>query len=115
MVQMPASVAGGAVTSNLFAKASKMPTPVWMAPTGFVVGSHGGNLTYLTENRMHIPVRTQGASLYRIQKGIPQVISSLYGLPVGEDSLAEFFIRGSIYIPAPVVVEGSVAIEISIA
>ena len=94
MVQVPASVAGGAVTSELFGKFSKMPTPVWMAPTGFVVGSHGGNLTYLTENRMNIQVRTQGAGLYRIKNGIPQVISSLFGLKEGVDDLSDIFTDG---------------------
>ena len=97
MVQMPAAVAGGAVTSELFGKFSKMPTPVWMAPTGFVVGSHGGNLTYLTENRMNIQVRTQGAGLYRVVKGIPQVILSLFGLSEGVDDLSDIFTDGKIF------------------
>lgn len=113
MVSVPANIAGGAQTSDLFAQMSKMPTPVWMSPTGFVVGTHGGNLTYLTENRMNIQPRTQGASLYRIVNGIPQVISSLHGLPEGVDSLEEFFTRGRIYIPAPVQTIGSGGIEVS--
>ena len=97
MVQVPASVAGGAVTSELFGKFSKMPTPVWMAPTGFVVGSHGGNLTYLTENKMVIQTRTQGAGLYRIVKGIPQVILSLFGIKEGVDDLELIFSEGQLY------------------
>ena len=112
MVQVPAAVAGGAVTSDLFGKASKMPTPVWMAPTGFVVGSHGGNLTYLTENKMHIPVRTQGASLYRLKGGIPQVVSTMWGLLPGEDSLEDIFTRGRVYVPQPTQLIGSVGVEI---
>ena len=113
MVQVPANIAGGAATNELFAQLSKMPTPVWMSPTGFVVGTHGGNLTYLTENRMNLQPRTLGASLYRLINGIPQVISSLHGLPEGEDSLEEFFTRGMLYVPAPVNVLGSVEIAIS--
>ncbi len=113
MVQVPANIAGGAQTSDLFAQLSKMPTPVWMSPTGFVCGTHGGNLTYLTENRMNLQPRSLGSSLYRTINGIPQVISSLYGLPTGEDSLEEFFTRGQIYIPAPVEIVGSVGIAIS--
>lgn len=114
MVRVPADIAGGAQTSDLFGKLSKEPTPVWVSPTGFVVGTHGyGNLTYLTENRLNLQPRTMGSSLYRIVNGIPQVISSLYGLPEGEDSLEEFFTRGQIYIPAPVDVVGSVEIAIS--
>lgn len=112
MVQVPANIAGGAATNELFAQLSKMPTPVWMSPTGFVVGTHGGNLTYLTENRLNLQPRTLGASLYRLINGIPQVISSLHGLPEGEDSLEEFFTRGRIYIPAPVEVIGSGGIEV---
>ena len=113
MVQVPANIAGGAQTNDLFAQLSKMPTPVWMSPTGFVVGTHGGNLTYLTENRLNMQPRSLGASLYRLLNGIPQIITSLYGLPEGEDSLEEFFTRGMMYIPAPVNVVGSVEIAIS--
>jgi hypothetical protein len=113
MVQVPANIAGGAQTSDLFGQLSKMPTPIWMSPTGFVVGTHGGNLTYLTENRLNMQPRSLGASLYRLLNGIPQVISSLYGLSEGVDSLEEFFTRGQIYIPAPVDVVGSVEIAIS--
>ena len=97
MVQVAANIAGGAQTSDIFAQLSKMPTPVWMSPTGFVVGSHGGNLTYLTENRMNIQARAQGASLYRIADGIPQVISSLFGLKEGVDHLSRFFEEGRIF------------------
>ena len=112
MVQVAANIAGGAQTSDIFAQLSKMPTPVWMSPTGFVVGSHGGNLTYLTENRMNIQPRTQGAGLYRMVNGIPQVISSLYGLSEGVDDLEPIFTRGRIYIPAPVEVIGSGGVEV---
>lgn len=113
MVQVPANIAGGAQNNDLFAQLSKMPTPVWMSPTGFVVGTHGGNLTYLTENRLNMQPRSLGASLYRLLNGIPQIISSLHGLPEGEDSLEEFFTRGMLCIPAPVNVVGSVEIAIS--
>lgn len=80
MVQVPANIAGGAQTNDLFGQLSKMPTPVWMSPTGFVVGTSGGNLTYLTENRMKIQPRGQGASLYRIVDGIPRVLATLRGV-----------------------------------
>ena len=97
MAQVPANIAGGAQTNDLFGQLSKMPTPVWMSPTGFVVGTHGGNLTYLTENRLNMQPRSLGASLYRLLNGIPQIITSLYGLPEGEDSLEEFFTDGKIF------------------
>ena len=85
MVQVPANIAGGAATNDLFAQLSKMPTPVWMSPTGFVVGTHGGNLTYLTENRLKIQARAQGSSLYRIVNGIPQVVSTMWGLKINDE------------------------------
>ena len=97
MVQVAANIAGGAQTSDIFAQLSKMPTPVWMSSTGFVVGSHGGNLTYLTENRLNMQPRRLGASLYRLLNGIPQIITSLHGLPEGEDGLEEFFTDGKIF------------------
>ena len=112
MVQVPANIAGGAQTNDLFAQLSKMPTPVWMSPTGFVCGTHGGNLTYLTENRMKIVPQTQGASLYRISDGIPQVICSMFGVKSVLDDLDPIFERGQMYIPAPVNVVGSVGIEV---
>ena len=112
MVMVPAHIAGGAATSNLFGKMSKEPTPVWMSPTGFVVGTHGyGNLTYLTQDRLKSPARTKGASLYRIINGIPQVMTSLYGLETGPDDLAAMFTRNRLYIPAPLDIIGSGGIE----
>lgn len=98
MVQVPANIAGGAMTNDLFGQLSKMPTPVWMSPTGFVVGTHGGNLTYLTENRLKIQLRTQGAGLYRVQDGIPQVIISLYGDSWNPDeALLRIFEEGKLF------------------
>lgn len=112
MVQVPANIAGGAQTSELFALLSKMPTPVWMSPTGFVCGTHTGNLTYLTENRMSIKIRTSGSSLYRLKDGIPQVVSSLYGVSSGENDLQEIFERGRIYSPAPLEIVGEGGVEV---
>lgn len=112
MVQAPAEIAGGAQTSELFALLSKMPTPVWMAPTGFVAGTHRGNLTYLTENRMSIQVRSQGASLYRITDGVPQILTSLYGVSSGANDLQEVFVRGRIYDPEPLEIIGEGGVEV---
>ena len=85
MVQVPANIAGGAQVNDLFGQLSKMPTPVWMSPTGFVVGTHGGNLTYLTENRLKIQPRGQGAGLYRIIEGIPRILVTLWGLKITDE------------------------------
>lgn len=85
MAEMPANMAGGAATSTIFATSSKMPTPVWMSLTGVVVGTHGGNLTHLTEHRLRVVSRTQGASLYRVRGGQPQIIASMRGTPISEE------------------------------
>jgi hypothetical protein len=82
---VPAGLAGGAVTSQVFANLSKMPTPVWLSPSGFVVGTHGGNLTNLTSSNVNISVRPQGAALTREVHGLPQIIVSMSGAPVAED------------------------------
>jgi len=84
------------------------PTPTWMSPTGFVVGSHSGHCVTKTEHRLRINTRGQGASLYRMRKGIPQILTTLFGPPEGEGSadLDAIFARGRIYIPAPLDIIG---------
>lgn len=79
MARAPASLAGGAATSANFGTLSQMPTPVWLSPTGFVVGTHTGHLTHLTYHRLRLPTRAWGASLFRIKEGIPQIITTLHG------------------------------------
>ncbi|MFA5381970.1 MAG: hypothetical protein WC356_02305 [Candidatus Micrarchaeia archaeon] len=93
MAEMPVNMAGGAVLSTIFATSSKIPTPVWMSPTGVVVGTHGGNLTHLTEHRLRIVSRTQGASLYRVREGRPQIIFSISGVPVAAEDTEIGLIR----------------------
>ena len=116
LAQISAGIAGGAATSQIFAAQSKMPTPVWMSPSGWVVGTQGGNLTHMTEGRLRINPRAQGASLYRMKDGIPQVITSLHGPPVrGDDDpdLAAIFNRGRLYAPAPyelILTDGYIAV-----
>jgi hypothetical protein len=114
MVQVPANIAGGAQVNDLFGQLSKMPTPVFMSPTGWVTGTHSGNLVYLSENRMKIVPQTQGASLYRINEGIPQIICSMFGVKLSADDLDPIFERGQIYISQPIRVIGSVGIEIGV-
>ena len=62
-----------------------MPTPVWRSPQGWVVGTHGGHLTLITERRLKVSARQQGASFFRTQEGIPQIITSLWGVAQGQD------------------------------
>lgn len=97
---MPASLAGGAATSANFATMSQMPSPVWLAPTGFVVGTHTGHLTNLTDHQLRIRPRYQGASLFRVKNGIPEIITTLYGPPECEvegDNLNQVFKDGKLF------------------
>jgi hypothetical protein len=82
---MPASLAGGAATSASFATMSQMPTPVWMSPTGFVVGTHTGHLTLITAHKLWLTGRARGASFYQMREGMPQLIVSLCGESVSDD------------------------------
>jgi hypothetical protein len=77
---VPAGIAGGAATSAIFAKISKMPTPMWMSPAGVIVGTHGGNLANLTSSQLAISARQRGAALTRELNGIPQILISQAGL-----------------------------------
>lgn len=80
---MPANLAAGAATSMVFATLSQMPTPTWLSPTGFVVGTHTGHLTHITERRLKMVPRNQGASYYQIKDGIPRIVSTVWGSPLG--------------------------------
>jgi hypothetical protein len=83
MAQMSGpSVGGGYEISR---KLTQMPSPVWMTKHGIVVGTHTGHVVHLTEAKVRINSRTQGAGLYRVQDGIPQVLMSLYGESWGTD------------------------------
>ena len=85
LAQIPAKLAGGSVPTQDFGELSMMPTPVWRSPQGWVVGTHGGHLTLITERRLKVSGRQQGASLFRVQEGIPQIITSLWGVAQGQD------------------------------
>jgi hypothetical protein len=107
MAQIPAKLAGGAVPTQDFGELSMMPTPVWRSPQGWVVGTHAGHLTLITERRLKVPSRQQGASLFRRQEGIPQIITSLWG-PAGggDDEIQTIFKTGSLFVP-PVTISGN--------
>ena len=86
---MPANLAAGAATSMVFATLSQMPTPTWLSPTGFVVGTHTGHLTHLTERRLKMVPRNQGGSYYQIKDGIPRIVSTVWGGPLSPDTDSE--------------------------
>jgi hypothetical protein len=77
--QMSGTMVGGGY--EISRKASQMPAPGWMARTGFVVGTQTGHLVHITESRVRLNPRMQGAGLYRVRDGIPQIIVSMWGVP----------------------------------
>jgi hypothetical protein len=82
VAQMPGSVVGGGY--EISRRLSAMPSPVWMSRNGVVVGTHTGHLVHLTEARLRITPRDQGAALYRVREGRPQIIISMSGAPFTE-------------------------------
>ena len=77
--QMSGAMVGGGY--EISRKASQMPAPAWMSRTGFVVGTQTGHLVHLTEAKLRFNPRMQGAALYRVRDGIPQIITSMSGAP----------------------------------
>jgi hypothetical protein len=95
---MPGAIVGGGY--EISRKLSAMPSPVWISKTGYVVGTHTGHLVHLTESRLAMNPRSQGASLSRVKKGIPQIISSMYGEKVkheGDPDLEQVFTNGQLF------------------
>jgi len=82
--QMPGAVVGGGY--EISRRQSQLPSPMWMGPNGFVVGTHTGHLVHLTEARLKVNPRNQGASICYVKDGIPRVITSLSGIQVNEDA-----------------------------
>ena len=64
-------------------KGPRMPLPVWMNSNGFITGTQGGTLTHMTTDRLRISAYSQGAGCYRVKDGIPRVLISLFGIPMG--------------------------------
>jgi hypothetical protein len=102
-----AQVEGGGY--EISRKLSQLPSPVWMTSKGFVVGTNNGHLVHLTEARLKIVGRTQGASLSFSRDGIPRVLSSIWGPPTTEEdgTLRFIFNNNRLYVPQPIRVEGS--------
>jgi hypothetical protein len=102
-----AQVEGGGY--EISRKLSQLPSPIWMSSKGLVVGTNNGHLVHLTEARLKIVGRTQGASLTFFRDGIPRVISSLWGPPTTKEdnTLSFIFNNGRLYAPKPIRVVGS--------
>jgi len=91
----------GAVTALdglLRPEGPRMPLPVWRSPTGFVVGSHGGTLSHLTVDHLKLSARQFGASLFRWQKGVPQILTTVRGASQNLDPETEtIFEQGKLF------------------
>jgi len=93
LAKIQASMSGGAVPTREFADLSMMPTPVWRGPISFVVGTHSGHLIFVTERRVKLSTRQQGAGLFRMVDGIPQIIMNTWGVAENPDKEAENIFR----------------------
>ncbi len=105
MAPLPANIARGIATSQVFAAQSLLPVPVWLARTGFVVGAPGGNLTHLTHSKVSFSLRQRGAALVREIQGLPQILMSQSGLAESdetENEIQTMVLRGSLCPPGPV-------------
>lgn len=87
---------GGYEISQRF---SQLPSPVWMGLHGVIVGTNTGKLVHLTENRLKINHRTEGAALSRFIAGQPQIIMCLRGGcdKVPDVDLQEIFAAGKLH------------------
>jgi len=97
MVEMPGSVAGSGF--EMSRRLSKMPSPAWMGKNGVIVGTHTGHLVHLTEARLRLVTRTQGAGLYQVREGRPQILISMSGAPVKavDEEMSRIFDQGSLF------------------
>ena len=81
--EMPGAVVGGGY--EMSRRLSVIPSPVWVGPHGYVIGTQTGHLVHLTQNRLKMSVRAQGGSLFRVKQGVPQIITVLRGQLLGEE------------------------------
>ena len=101
-----AQVEGGGY--EISRRMSQLPSPVWLGRQGVVVGTHHGHLVHLTEARLKMTVRREGAALARTCQGLPQVLFTGFGLAASEDQeLREIFQRGKLFPPAPQALEAT--------
>ena len=74
--------------------ATQVPSPCWMGEEGFIVGTHSGHLVHLTDQRLKVPSRQEGAAIFRDLDGVPQILISQSGLSEDRDEeLQEIFAR----------------------
>jgi hypothetical protein len=63
-------------------KLSHLPSPVWMSPTGIVVGTNTGHLVHMSESKVRLLPRESGAAAAWFRDGFPQIIVTMSGPPV---------------------------------
>jgi hypothetical protein len=81
---MPGAVVGGGY--EMSRRLSQIPSPIWVGPHGYVVGTQTGHLVHLTQSRLRMPVRTKGSSVFRDKGGAPQVITVMSGPLLNDES-----------------------------
>ena len=79
-------------------KLSEVPSPAWVNRLGVVVGTATGHLVRVTEARLKMPLRSQGASIFWHRDGYPQIISSLTGSVQNADAeILRIFREGKLF------------------
>lgn len=81
---------------------TQVPSPVWVSPTGVIVGTHTGHLVHITEMKLWMAPRKTAAGLARKVNGRQQVLFTLTGPLTGPADTATVrdFKRGRLFVPA---------------
>jgi hypothetical protein len=75
------------------------PLPVWIDGKGIVIGTNIGHIMHMTDHRLQMDPFSEGAAFYRMTKGRPQTIFSLFGPPLGKvnPQIQEIMRRGKLF------------------
>jgi hypothetical protein len=75
------------------------PLPVWIDGKGIVIGTNIGHIMHMTDHRLQMDQFSEGAAFYRMVKGRPQTIFSLFGPPQGKvnPQIQEILRRGKLF------------------
>jgi hypothetical protein len=93
--EMPGAVVGGGY--EMSRRLSQLPSPVWIGEHGYVIGTQTGHLVHLTASRLRMSVREQGGSLFRVKKGVPQIVTVLRGQLLDEEPGSSVFESGKLF------------------
>lgn len=83
---------------------TQVPSPVWVSPTGVIVGTHTGHLVHVTETKVWMGPRRVAAGLARKVNGRQQVLFTQRGSLTGPADAVTVsdFRRGRLFVPATV-------------